>query len=116
MEKLIGQVEQTQIDAWKKKYGAIHGIEVDGHICYLRKVDRNTASYALSHMSFKVSSDNKSDIEVNLGKQMKTGEAVLNNCWLGGSDEIKNDPSLWMNAAISAGQLIEIKEAKLKNF
>lgn len=113
---IIGEATAEQIEKWKVKYGAVHGIEVDGHICYVRKIDRNTASYALSQMSFKVNKSDNNDVEINLGKQFKTGEAVLNNCWLGGSEEIRNDTSLWMNACIIAGQLIEIKEGSLKNF
>lgn len=115
--KLLGEVTPEQIEAWKKKYGKVTGIIVEGHICYLRKVDRNTTSYALSQMSFKVGkADSGTDLEINMGKQFKTGEAVLNNCWLGGSDEIKADNALWMNACIKAGELIEFKEASLKNF
>lgn len=119
-KKLIGEVTAEQIEKWKAKHGKVHGIIVDGHIAYVRKVDRGTVSYALSHMSFKMSSaqsdDDTKTIEMNVGKLFKQGEVVLNNCWLGGSGEIKSEMSLWSAACIKAGELIEIKEADLKNF
>ena len=119
-KKLIGEVTPEQIENWKTKYGKVHGIIVDGHIGYVRKVDRATVSYALSHMSFKMSTEKGEDdaktIEMNMGKLFKQGEAALNNCWIGGSEEIKTDMSLWSAACMKAGELIEIKEADLKNF
>lgn len=116
--KLTGEADQAQIDEWKKKYGKIHGITVDGHIAYVRKIDRNTMSLALSRMSFKMTQNdgNTSDVEMNMGKLYKTGEAVMTNCWIGGSEEIKKDDSLWMNACVKAGELIEFKETGLKNY
>jgi|ERR1035437_5112271 hypothetical protein len=115
---LVGEVTPEQIETWKAKYGKVHGVIVDGHIAYVRKIDRNTTSYALSNMSFKMTKNDNdtSDIEMNMGKLAKTGEAVLMNCWIGGSEEIKKDESLWMNACIKAGELIEFKETELKNF
>ena len=117
--KMIGEVDAAQIEVWKKKYGKVYGIEVEGHIGYVRKVDRNTASYALSQMTFKVQKQtdvSAGNVEINMGKQYKTGEAVLNNCWIGGSEEIKTDNDLWVSACIKAGELVEFKEARLKNY
>lgn len=115
---LIGEVAPEQIEQWKKKYGRVHGIIVDGHIAYVHKIDRKTTSYALTQMSFRMTKNEEgdNDMEMSMGKLFKTGEAVLNNCWIGGSDEIKNDSSLWMNACVKAGELIEFKETELKNF
>ncbi|MDD3079092.1 MAG: hypothetical protein PHH37_08310 [Paludibacter sp.] len=117
-KKLTGEVTPEQIAAWKAKYGKVHGVIVDGHIAYVRKIDRATTSYALSQMSIKMlkGEGDTNDMEMSMGKLFKTGEAVMTNCWLGGSEEIKNDPSLWMNACIKAGELIEFKESELKNF
>lgn len=118
--KLIGEVTAEQIEKWKAKFGKVHGIIVDGHIAYVRKPDRATVSYALSHMSFKMSTEKGegmgNSMEVNMGNMLKQGEAVMNNCWLGGSDEIKAETSLWTAACMKAGELIETKEAELKNF
>lgn len=119
--ELIGQVSDEKIAEWKKKYNAVNGIVVGGHICYLRKLDRNTTSYALSQLSFSMKqqaaeSDEKGEIDLNMGRLYKTGEVVLNNCWLGGSEAIKEDMSLWAGACVKAGELVEIKEAEIKKF
>lgn len=121
--KLIGEVSQEQIDKWKAdpKIQRVHGIVVDGHIGYVKKPDRNTVSYALSQMSFKVDKGDKSlgenaTVEMSMGKMYKQGEAVLTNCWLGGSEEMRKDTSLYVGACMIAGELIEIKEGELKNF
>lgn len=87
MAKLKGQATAEQIEAWKKevkeKYGAsaeVHSYEVDNRIGYLRSVDRDTYSLAVS----KVSSN-----------PAKFNEVVINAIWLGGDDEIKNDDKLY---------------------
>ena len=118
--KLIGEVTAEQIEKWKAKYGKVHGVVVDGHIAYVRKPDRATVSYALSQLSFRMSTDKGADdgqsLEMNMGKLLKQGEAVMTNCWLGGSEEIKAEAELWTAACMKAGELIEMKEAELKNF
>lgn len=121
-QKLIGEVSQEQIDKWKSTAGVqgVSGIIVGGHICYVKKPDRTVVSYALSQMSFvMIQGDSPNDpgkLEMSMGKLQKQGEAVLNNCWLGGSEKIKTDTSLWTGACLKAGELIEYKEATLKNF
>lgn len=120
--KLIGEVDQAQIDKWKAdpKCLGIVGIIVGGHIAYVKRPDRNIVSYALSQMSFAMTPSNNSleqaKIEMSLGKMYKQGEAVLSNCWLGGSEEIRTDNKLWTGACMKAGELIEYEEAELKNF
>lgn len=121
-EKLIGEVSQEQIDKWKAdpKIQGVSGIIVGGHICYVRKPDRSIVSYALSQMSFVMlqgdTPDDPGKLEMSMGKLQKQGEAVLNNCWLGGSEAIRTDMSLWTGACLKAGELIEYKEAQIKNF
>lgn len=119
--KLIGEVDQAQIDKWKAdpKNKGVNAIVVGGHICYLRKADRNVMSYALTQMSFNTSQGSDSEdgkVEISMGRLYKTGEALMNNCWLGGSEEIRTDDTLWLNACIKAGEVIEFKETQLKNF
>lgn len=118
-KKLTGEVAPEQIEAWKKKYGKVQGIVVDGHICYIRKIDRNTVNYALSQLSFttrKGQALSADEVEVNMGRLFKTGEAVLTNCWIGGSETIRDDVSLYTAACLQAEQLVEFKESSLKNY
>lgn len=120
--KLIGEVDQAQIDKWKAdpKIKGVHGIPVGGYIGYVKTPDLNVISYALRHVSFKMSMDGNSDgntgLEMNMGDMYKKGEAVLINCWLGGAEEIRSNPKLYVGACIAAGNLIEYETAELKNY
>ncbi|GCD76656.1 MAG: hypothetical protein ACK4EX_02450 [Thermaurantimonas sp.] len=100
MSELIGQVPQSEIDAWKAKYGKVIGVKVENHIAYLRPPDRKIISYA--------SQAGKDPIKFN--------EILLNNCWLGGSEAIRQDDSLFLSASSVLSELIQIKEAELINF
>lgn len=99
-EKLIGEVSKEQIQEWKKKYGKVFGIIVDGHIGYLKKPDRKILGYA--------SVSGKTD-------PIKFNEAVLANCFLGGSESIKTDDDLFIAASAKLVDIIQIKEAELVN-
>lgn len=101
MDKLVGQVTKEQVEAWKLQHGKVFGIKVDGHICYLRTPDRKTLSYAASVGSKDV---------------IKFNEILLNSCWLGGSEEIKTNDTLFLSASGKLAELIEVKEAELLNF
>nr|DAR27476.1 MAG TPA: hypothetical protein [Caudoviricetes sp.] len=97
--KLIGQVGQEQIDAWKEKFGDVFAIKVDGHVCYLRKPDRKIISYA--------STAGKVD-------PLKFNEALLRQCWLGGSEAIRTDDDKFLAASGVLDKIVEIKEAELE--
>lgn len=100
MEKLIGKALHEQIESWKKQYGKVFGIKVEDHICYLRTPDRKTLSYATS---------------VGAKDPIKFNEILLNNCWLGGSEDIKTNDSLFLAVCGKLAEIIEVKEAELVN-
>lgn len=97
---LTGQATAEQIEVWKKKYGKVVAIIIDGHICYLRKPDRRILGYASS---------------VGAKDPIKFNELMLANCWLGGSEAIKTDDDLFLGASGKLAELIEFKEAELVN-
>lgn len=97
-EKLKGQASKEQIAEWKEKYTHVWGVVVDGHIGYLRKPDRKILSAA---SAARKTSD------------VKSNEALLNNCWLGGSEEIRRNDDYFFSACTQLNELIEIKEAEL---
>lgn len=101
-----------QIAAWKKLYGDVYEITVDGRTGYVRGFDRNTMKFALSQLKFKLGAD--SSAEVSVEKMIELGEIGLQNCWLGGDDEILNNDRLFMAAALQVGELFEIAETALK--
>ncbi|MCU0644751.1 MAG: hypothetical protein MUC94_10875 [bacterium] len=97
-KQLIGQATPEQIAAWKKEFGTISCVIVDGHICYLKKPDRNVISLA--------SIVGKDPIRFN--------ETLIENCFIGGSEEIKTDDDLFLSASSVLPGLIETKVAELK--
>lgn len=94
-----GEVTQDVIDGWKAKYGAVYAVKVEGSICYLKKPDRKTISYAST---------------VGTKDPVKFNEVLLKNCWLGGDMNIQTDDDMFLSAAGVIGGLIEIKNAELE--
>lgn len=90
---------EKQIAEWKTANKDVYMITVDGRVCYLRRPNRKELSYATVA--------GKSD-------PMKFNEVILNQCWLGGDEEIKTDDSLFMGVATQLATLVEVKEAEIK--
>lgn len=101
MKKSEAAIEVTpqQIEAWKKEHGNVFLIEVGGKKAYLRGADRKTISYATA---------------VGAKDPVAFNEALLQNLWLAGDEEIKTNDSLFMGASSQLHELIEIKAATLK--
>lgn len=97
-QELKGQATDDQIAEWKKQHGQVSGIIVDGHIGYLKPVTRKILSMASS---------------VGAKDPMQFNELILNNCWLGGSEEIKTNDTLFLSAGAKLAEFIELKEAEL---
>jgi len=97
--KYTGEVSKDQIKQWKAQHGDVFAIRVDGHVCYLKRPDRKVIAYASS---------------VGTKDPVKFNELMLSNCWLGGSEAIKTDDSLFLGASGRLAELIEIKEAELE--
>ena len=94
MEK---SVTEDTIKGWKKKYGDVFKVEVDGKVCYLHKPDRKTLAYVSQAQS----------------NPIRMTETLLNNCWIDGDEEVKTDDSLFLGVAQQLGALIDIKKAEL---
>jgi len=89
-----------EIAVWKKKNPAgIYEIEIEGLVAYLKAPDRKVLGYAAS---------------IGAKDPMKFNEAILNQCWLGGDEEIKTDDKLFMGVAAKLDQIIETAEATVK--
>ncbi len=93
------KVTKAQIDIWKKKHGDIHKLIVDDKEAYLHKPDRNTLRLALS----KAATD-----------PLGMAEVVLDNCWLGGDDEIKTDDSYFLGAMGQVDKIINVRVGSLE--
>jgi len=99
-QQLKGQATPEQVEEWKKQYGKMWAIIVDGHICYLKKPDRKVLGYASV-----AGKDNP----------LKFNEVILNNCFISGSEAIKTDDELFLGASSKLVELIQVKEAELVN-
>ncbi len=96
---LIGAATPEQIEAWKKKHSTgVFALTVEGHVGYFKKPDRKV-------LSFATAAGAKDPIKFN--------EALINNCWLGGSEDIKTDDDLFLSASAKLADLIQIHEAEL---
>lgn len=98
------QVTQEQIKDWKAKHGQIYKITVKDAAngdksCVLKQPTRQILGAAS-----QAGKDNP----------MKFNEVILNNCWLGGDEEIKTNDMLFLSASQKIGEIIEIKEAELE--
>lgn len=93
-------VTQDTIDTWKKKHGEIFLISFeDGKEVYLKKPDRKVLSLAMSKMQ---------------SNPLGFAETILNQCFIGGDEEIKTNDNYFFGAAAQLEGLIETKQAELK--
>jgi len=92
------EITEIQIAEWKKKHGDVYKIEVEGHVCYVKSPDRKTLSYAGS---------------IGVKDPIKFNEIILNNCWLGGDEDIKTDDKLFLGAGQVLGEIIKVAEASI---
>lgn len=90
---------EEQINDWKKKYGNVYQLEVDGKSCYLRQPDRKIIAMART---------------MSEGDYISAQEIILDACWLEGDEEIKTNDTLFLNIASKLEGLIEAKESVLK--
>jgi hypothetical protein len=76
VDVLKGQATAEQIAKWKEEHGQVFKYEADDKVCYLRTVDRNTYTLAVSKISTSPA---------------KFSEIIVKAIWLGGDDEIKDN-------------------------
>lgn len=92
-------VTKEVIEQWKKEHGDVFMVTVDDKVGYIKKPDRKTLGAAMA-----------------FGKTnpLKFNETILNNCWLGGDEEIKDDDGCFMAVGAQLDKIIELKEAEIK--
>lgn len=106
-KKPIGWVDDNQINAWKSvhKQRFIHEIVVNDdddepHVTYLRKPNLENLQMLASYA--------KKD------KEIEGLKLLFNTIRIGGSEEVKEDPEMYLAAMSAAGQLFKKKEAQVK--
>jgi hypothetical protein len=97
--QLIGQATEEQIAQWKAQHKSVFALEVEGHVAYLRKLNRQ------EYTAFQ---------RIGEKDPLKANEFILENCWLGGSDAIKKDDDLFFPACKQLVGLFDYANADLK--
>ncbi len=87
-----------QIAEWKKKHGDVFAFETeDGkYACYLRRPNRQVVEMASMQTGFKVS------------------EVILDNCWLGGDNELRTVDRYFIGLQRQIGEIIDVATGTLK--
>lgn len=98
-QKLTGEVTPEQVQDWKAKHGDVFRIKVLDSVCYLRKPSRKALGYASV-----AGKDNP----------LRFNEVILNDCWLGGDEEIKTNDTLFLSVSAKIAELIQVEEAELE--
>lgn len=94
-----GQATAKDIADWKKKYGDIFEIGTAEKVCYLKKPGRNELSMA----------------SVVAGEDpYKWNEVILENCWLGGDEEIKSNDDLFLAVSRQLQELVKVQQSYIK--
>lgn len=88
---------KEQIAEWKKKHGTIYQIDVEDKSCIIRKPNRKDLSYV---------SATKDPIKLQ--------ENLLNQIWVAGDEEIREDDDLFFAAANQLEDVLKVKQAEIK--
>lgn len=96
-KELKGKATAEKIAEWKKQYGEVYAVSVDESVCYLHKPNRNILS-AVSTLA---------------NDPIRSAEFLLNNCWLGGDEDIKTNDDLFLGVASQLGEIVKVKTAQL---
>lgn len=94
-----GTATPEDIAKWKKKHGDVFAYESDGKICYLRRPSRQVISAAT------VSGQND---------PFNFAQVIIENCWLGGDDELRTADKYFMGLSQKVNEIVEIKVGELK--
>lgn len=90
---------KAQIAEWKKKHGEVFMITVEDKTAYIRKPDRKDLAHATA---------------VGANNPFAFNETILNNCWLGGDEDVKTNDDYFLAVSGQLDKVIEIKDAEIK--
>lgn len=97
--KFKGQATPEQMEAWKNLYVDVFEITAEDKVAYLKRPDRKTMSAAAS---------------VGETDPMRFNEILLENCWIGGDEEIKTNDRYFLMAVSQLDVLLRFGVASIK--
>lgn len=99
-----GGVTEAQIDAFKREHGKVYRVDIvdgeDTHVGYFRRPDFQTI---------------KAITKISKTDEVEAGKVMFNNCWLGGSEELRKDAVLFMATQQQLGKMLNGCMGSLKN-
>lgn len=99
-----GGVTPEQVEAWKRQHRKTYRIDIvdgeDTHVGYFKRPDFATIK-AVTKLA-------KSD-------EVEAGKVMFNNCWLGGSEELREDAVLFMAVQAQLAKVLNGCMGSLKN-
>ena len=98
-EKVIGQATEEQIKTWREEHGDVFKIEVEGHVCYLKKPSKRILAAAN---------------QAGRNDPFKFNETLIRQTWLGGDETMRSDDDMFLSMAGALDDLIEVKVAEVK--
>lgn len=93
------EISPEQIAAWKKQYGKVYRVEVDGKIGYVRRPTRQIIGMAGV---------------IGGNDTVALTEVLIKNCWLGGDSELKTEDKYVLGFVGKFDEIIEIAKVELK--
>ena len=93
------KITAKQILEWKKQYGDIYELSAGDKKAYIKHPDRQTLSFAMA------------EAQTN---PLGYTEVILDNCWLGGDEALREDDAYFLGISKQLDDIIEIADVKLK--
>lgn len=99
-----GGVTDTDINKWKNQHGKVMLVEIEEgdtlHKAYFKRPTLETMAAVT---------------KVGKSSEVESAKIMLNSCWLGGSDEVKSDVVLFMEATKQVSKIFDSCTSRLKN-
>lgn len=96
--KEIAALTPEQKAELKAKHGALHLYKIEEYVALLRKPTRNDLSYASAGAK---------------GEAFKLTELLLNQCWLGGDEILRDNLDYYLGLSEKFNELVAVKQGEL---
>lgn len=93
--------------------GAVHKIVVKGDVSKGEKSEYTCFLGPISRAIYSVANSKMISLSTGGMDNLAAGEVILENCWMEGDKEIKENESIKMAAEMQAVGLMELREAEL---